>query len=219
MQELLDVIVAPSNIVYTILLLVVLFYWISVLLGALDLSAFDFDVEADTDLDLDVDSEVDIDANNAGWVIGTLQFFNFGRIPFMIIMTFVVLSAWTIALLVNHYIGNDSILFALILAIPNICVSLIITKIITTPLVPTFERMNKGEEDVDYLGRTGLVILSASSTDVGQVQVMVNESPLLITVKAVKDQIGPIAKGAEVLIVRRAKNRKYYLVRPLLEKI
>ena len=91
MQALWQAAIEPVNIVYTILLVVVALYWLSVFLGALDLSSFDFDVDADVDvdadLDVDVDADMDVDGEahtTIGWFAGTLHFFNFGKLPFMI---------------------------------------------------------------------------------------------------------------------------------------
>ena len=55
MQELLHYAVEPVNIVFTGLLILVIMYWLSVMIGALDLSSFDLDFDTDVDIDVDVD--------------------------------------------------------------------------------------------------------------------------------------------------------------------
>ena len=106
MQELLQAALAPYNIVHTLLLTVVLFYWLGIIFGALDISAFDIDVDAGVDMDVDADVDAGADGNGVGWFAGALHFFNFGKLPFMLIMSFVIFFAWAISILAHHYIGH-----------------------------------------------------------------------------------------------------------------
>ena len=63
MVDFLQLCIAPINIVFTILLGGVFFYWTMFLVGAVGLDLFDVDMDVDGDLDLHVDVDVDIDAN------------------------------------------------------------------------------------------------------------------------------------------------------------
>ncbi len=228
MHELLQAAISPVNIVFTTLLIVVLLYWLSVILGALHIDSFDFDFDKDIDLDIDVhtdvDTDIDVDAHadhdvnsghGAGWFAGALHFFNFGRLPFMVIMTFLILSMWSISILLNHYFGNGSVIFALMLFFPNLAVSLVITKIFTTPLVPVFENLNEGVQPVDYIGLTCKLLLPASTTQMGQAEVMVEDSPLLINVRVSEDSPKPVLRGEEALILSKSGDDKYFLIEKL----
>ena len=117
MQELWQAAFEPVNLFYTILLGLILLYWLSVLVGALDLSALDFDLDVDADMDMDVDVDADIDADaemesSLGWMAGALHFFNFGKLPFMILMTFVILPAWVLSIGLNENLGHGRWWFA-----------------------------------------------------------------------------------------------------------
>ena len=147
MQELLHAATSPVNIIFTSLLVVVLIYWLSVIVGALHIDSFDFDFDHDVDVDLEIDHDIDVDhdvdvdgGHEVGWFAGALHFFNFGRVPFMVIMTFLVLSMWSISILGNYYIGGNSWSFAAILFFPNLAISLLITKIITIYTTSTKRR-------------------------------------------------------------------------------
>lgn len=215
MHELLQAATSPVNILFTALLVVVLIYWLSVIIGALDISSFDFDIDHDVDIDHDIDVDHDTDVNSgheAGWFSGMLHFFNFGRIPFMVIMTFLILSMWSISILGNHYIGGNSWGFAAVLFFPNLAISLLITKILTSPLVPVFEKLNAGTEPVDYIGLTCKLLLPATSTQMGQAEVIFEDNPLLINVKVSEDYNQPILRGEEAVIVRQSSDEKYFLI-------
>ncbi|MEN0003128.1 MAG: hypothetical protein AAF798_03255 [Bacteroidota bacterium] len=224
MQALLEVAIAPYNIVYTGLFMMIILYWITVMIGALDIGAFDFDIDVDTDVDIDVDVDVDTDLNidtdsevgsSVGWFASTLHFFNFGRLPFMIVMSFLVLSMWAIAVLGNFYVGQGAGTYAWLQILPNLFVSLLITKIITIPLIPIFKDFSsKGVDAIDYIGQVCTLKLPATSTQIGQAEVRFQGDSLLITVKAAKNS-APILKGEEALIVNQEDDGKYYIVKKL----
>ena len=210
MYELFQAALSPPNIVYSVLLCVVLLYWLSVIIGALDISSFDFDIDLDADMDVDVDA--DVDAGSGGWFMGALHFFNFGRLPFMVVFSFLILGMWSLSILGNHYLGQGSMIFPFVMFIPMLFVSLVFTKIITTPLVPIFESLDKGVEAVDYLGLTCKLLLPATTTQMGQAEVLFNDNPLLINVKVSETEKTPVLKGEEALIVGRSSDERYFLI-------
>lgn len=213
MQELLQAAFSSPNIVFTVLLLVVLLYWISVFMGLLDIGSFDVDLDVDLDLDVDIDADVDADADvAAGGIGGILHFFNVGQVPFMVIITFLVLSMWTISILLNHYAGDGSLGFAALMFIPNLAISLLVTKIITSPLVPIFKNLSVSDEPVDYIGQVCTLLLSTSPNELGQAEVSVSGSSLLVSVMADHEEI---KKGEKALIVQENKEKSYFIVQKL----
>jgi len=213
MNELIQIAFSPVNIVYTFLLILVISYWLFIIIGAMDFGAFDLDFDFDADMDVDVDMDADVSTGGAGSLAGVLHFFNFGKLPFMVIMSFVILSAWTISILTNYYFGGGYILFGLALLFPNLFVSLCLTKVITTPLIPIFEKMESGIAPVDYIGMTCKLILPASNSKLGQAEVLIDDSPLLVNVKVESETIDDFEKGAEAIILRKEKNKPYYIIR------
>lgn len=219
MLELLHAAISSVNIIYTILLAVVLIYWTSIIIGVLDISAFDIDVDVDVDVDLDVDidvdADVDVDADSevgsGAWFAGALHFFNFGKLPFMVIMSFVILFQWAMALLANHHFGHGSIIFSLVTILPILFVSLLTTKVITTPLIPFFAKLNTAEEAVNYIGKIGTLILPPTRKKAGQAEVIENGNPLIISVKANEDEPLP-NKGDEIIIISEAENKAYFII-------
>ena len=213
MTELFQAALSAENIIYTLLLVLVLIYWLSVIAGGLDMNAFDVDLEMDADLDVEVDADVDGAEGTTGWLAGALHFFNFGKMPTMIILSFVILFAWMINVLLNHYYGGGSLVFALVFLLPNLFISLFLTKIITTPLIPIFQQLNTPEEDIDFVGMLCKLTVTANQSKKGQAEVIHKNSSILIYVKVDKDDVNEIKKGEEALILRPSKDASYFLIR------
>lgn len=217
MIELFQIAFHPVNIVYTFLLILVILYWLMIIVGAMDFGSFDIDFDFDLDADIDLDAEVS--TLGGGNLAGALHFFNFGKLPFMVIMSFIILSAWAVSILANYYLGGGSILFAVGLVFPNLFVGLCLTKVITTPLIPVFEKMETGIDPVDYIGMTCKLILPATVSKMGQAEVLIENSPLLLNVKVDSENIDTLEKGAEAIILRKAKNKHYFIIRRINHEI
>jgi len=209
MREFLEVALLPVNLFYTFLLLFMLVYWLSVIFGALDVHFLDFDLDADVDTDIDLDTEVDTHLGG-GWLAGTLQFFNIGQVPFMTVLTVVVLNSWILMLLGNYYLGQNSWWFFAAAFIPILFISLLIAKVITTPLIPVFNRLNTAAEPVAYLGREGHLRLPASHDMFGQMEVVIDDSPFLLSVRT-PDPETTIPSGSSVRIIDRLENGQFVI--------
>lgn len=220
MKELFDFAFSPPIIVYTILLMVFLLYWITVIIGIFDFSSMDFDIDIDADVDMDVDVDVDadtdVDVEGGGSIaLAILGFFNFGKVPFMVIMSVLSLSMWTIAVLGTYYVGDGSILFSIVLIPVNLAISLFITKIVTTPLIPIFDSIAKDEaKPIDYIGLLGEIVLETSNTQTGQIEIKHQKRLITLSVKAVEEHKGMIKRGTEVVIADHNEDKSLFFVRP-----
>lgn len=211
MQELFQAAFSPPNIVFTTLLCLVLVYWLTVFMGLLDIGAVDIDIDIDADIDVDVDVDVDGDVS-VGGLSGLLLFFNFGRVPFMVVLSFLILSMWSISIVLNYYWGQGSLGFAALMVVPNLAASLLITKVVTSPLVPIFKKLDGAEAPVDYIGQVCTLTLSAGPGDLGQAEVRYNGTNLLISVMGDKEQM---KKGEKGLIVQENKEKSYFIIQKL----
>ena len=212
MGEFIHIIFSGVNFIPTTLFILVLFYWLIVLIGAIDTDFLDFDIDMDIDVDTDVD--VDTDANSGSDLFAlnkVLVFFNLGKIPFMVFLTFLAIPLWFLTIITNHIIGNTSILFSIILLIPLLIVSLFITKIFTMPFVKLFSMLDKDNDEDDIIGGVGDVRLGANSEQKGQADVMVGESFFTIFIKTY-ESAEIVKKGDQVLIIDHIKEGDYYLV-------
>ncbi|MBX2874463.1 MAG: DUF1449 family protein [Saprospiraceae bacterium] len=216
MQALLHEALLPVNIFFTILLVFVMLYWLTVLVGAIDLHSFNFNVDIDADVDADVDVDTDVDSHNGGsWLSGSLQFFNFGRIPFMIVFSFLTLCMWALSILYNYYWGQGSWGTAAILFFPNLALSLLTTKLITTPLIPVFKHFDGSEKAIDYIGQECTLTLPVSGTNLGQAEVLIDDNPLLVNVKSAEGNA--LKRGTKALIINEIEGGKYFEIRALID--
>ena len=147
MIEIIDFALSPANVIITGLLILMTVYWLIVLIGFVDLDMFDLDVDVDADADVDVDSDLDGEGLHVGWLNHVLYFFNLGQVPLMIFLTFLILPAWTITMIVNSELGISSMLPGLLVLAGALFVSLFIAKFCTMPFVKLFGKMDAEEED------------------------------------------------------------------------
>jgi len=214
MLELLHEAISPANIILTTLLGIVVIYWLFVIIGALDLDFLDFDIDVDADVDADMDMDVDADADagsGSNWFVSTLQFFNIGAIPVMILFSVLIRAMWILGILANYYVLNNHSLGTGMAIMPfTLLISLFITKFVTTPLVYLFKNLDTSHIDANLLGSVATIVLAANTHKMGQAELYSNNDHLVVNVLAKHKQT--LNKGTKVIIVEHNKAKNYYLV-------
>ena len=232
MRELLTASLTLPNLTFTVLLGLITLYWLFVILGAVGLDAFDFDLDVDADVDIDVDVDVDVDVDAdvdadgsaaegaaAGSVLlGVLRFFNLGRVPFMVLISVWILSLWSLSIYCNHdgsWINptNSGSVAAMLLG-PIILVGSLITKLLTAPLVPVFERINTTASPIIVTGKMGTLLTSIEGQEKGQLKAHIDGSTVTLIVQSMNGIA--LGKGEEVVIVDQVGEDKTYLVQRLV---
>lgn len=215
MLELFHAAFSAVNFIPTALLVFVVFYWLLVILGAVDISSFDIDVDIDLDSDIDLDADAEVDGGSEAsisWINNILAFFNLDKIPLMVFLTFLILPMWVISIMTNYILGNTSFILSLVFLIPNFIVSLLIAKPSTYPFVKIFSILDKETENTqDLLGTVGKVIISASDQKLGQGEVLLSGSNYRINIKTKR---GHIKRGQKMLVVNHEKGASFYIVEP-----
>jgi Protein of unknown function (DUF1449) len=204
MVELLQAAFSSVNILPTAFLVFVLLYWVAVIFGMLDL---DF-------LDLDAGAGGDGEGISAiAWLNGALAFFNLGKVPLMVFLTFWALPFWVISILANYYLNNNYELLGLLYLVPSLLVALFVAKILTAPFVKLFAALEKEHESaVTIIGQVCTVLLPANATDLGQATVKTSGAPLLLNVKT--SQGNSLKKGETALVIAYDAENKLYLIEP-----
>lgn len=212
MNELLHFAFEPVNIVYTVLLMVVLLYWLSVFIGALDIGALDFDIDIDVDADVDADADVE----GGGWFMETLQFFNFGLLPFMVVFSFVVLFMWMFSILGNYYLSNGTIWFPFILFLPALFFSLLLTKAITFPMVGFFKQLKAGDAQViDFSGEICELTLPLRKGYISAGDIYINGNHMTLSLQPEEDVDIELPSRTKVMITRSSADNSVHYVRPV----
>jgi len=206
MPELLQAAVLPPNLLATGLLVFVLLYWLTVIIGLLDFKTVDFHLATDVDADghlLHADSD---------WLNGALAFFNIGRIPLMVFVSFVALPLWVGSILANYYTGNTSLLLGLGYLVPLFVGSVFLAKFLTLPFVKLFAALEKDHTGAAVaLGKVCTVLLPATVEHLGQAAVHIDGAPLMLNVRTTGLAL---RKGDTALVIDYDEARRCYLIEP-----
>ena len=202
MTDLLRAAVLPPNLPATGLLVFVLLYWLTVIVGLLDFKTIDLHVDAHDGAHLHgADSE---------WLNGALAFFNLGRIPVMVFVSFVALPLWVGSILANYYTANTALLPGLLYLLPLFVGSIFLAKFLTLPFVKLFTVLEKDHDGgAVALGKVCTVLLPATAEHLGQASVRIDGAPLMLNVRALS---GPIGKGETALVIDYDSQRRCYLI-------
>ena len=170
-------IISTVNLPFTILMGLVLLYWLLVIVGVLGMEAFDFDLDIDADMDLDAGLE----AGPGGAFGEALAFMHLGEVPIMIVGSILIFFMWICSVLSNYYVNTEhNVLFSFLFLIPNIGISLLMTKAIIWP----FMLGNRDQEELvktreDMIGVRGVVKTSEITESFGQVEIE-NDGPAIV---------------------------------------
>ncbi|MCK5000400.1 MAG: DUF1449 family protein [Anaerohalosphaera sp.] len=221
MQEILHEALMPVNAVFTIMLLLVLLYWIMVILGALDVSFLDMDLDADFDADVDVDVDVDVDMDMQGGGIlrALLVFFYVGEVPVMIIVSLLALTMWVVSMTGNHYFNPaGSMLLGLPIFAATLFVSACVCKVTIMPMRKMFSMFEKDSNAPrKVLGRICTVVTTELTDNLGQAEVSTKGAPILLNVMAQQGCV--FHKGDEAVVIEKNNEKGVYIIAPVeLEK-
>lgn len=208
MKEILELSFGYQNLIPTILLLFVFIYWITVILGAIDISSIDIDIDVDVEPDIDVD----VDAPSLSWLNNILVFFNLGKIPFMVWLSFVAMPLWMLSVIANATINNESFLLSTLIFIPILIVCMFIAKFATIPFIPIFRALDKGSENLVFPGKVCTVLITPTNGKIGQAEIKTTDSFILVYIYTDNDII--LKKGDTALIIEKHNTKDYYLVEP-----
>ena len=231
MANLFNILFSEVNLVLTILLIILLLYWVFSIIGGLDYDV-DFDVEVDLDPAIDAGSTMDggnmdfLDLSNAELnqedVIGKrrrplkwwqvfLIYFNFVGLPFMFTFTCWIFIWWFMTVLTTAVTYSYDNYFGFAIMLIALFPALVVNKVFTTPFKGFFKNLNKdGDAPIDYLGRKALLLSSISEDRMGNAEVKVEGSTMSIYVKSLTGE--PLTYGSSVLIIKRSADHNYYLV-------
>ena len=216
MAELMTLALLPINLVFTLLLLMVILYWIIVILGVLDVDLFQIDMS-----DIDGKLDMDMDAQGVGpslsWSV--LHFFHVGEVPIMVLVSLLILSLWAGSVLGNYYYNPESDSGrALGILIVNVGIGLLVVKTLGAPLRPFYAMFTRDYNAPKRVmgSLCQITTTQVTSSDMGQAEVKTKGAPILLNVLSKQDH--RFAKGDEAVIVGKDKESGiHYIVPPKLE--
>ena len=242
MLEIFTEAVSLYTLPFTVLLGICILYWLLVSVGLLDMDGHGVDLGHDVHVGSDIHVGADVDVQGAeldaghdidsadahhepmqmhhgpdaahGALRSLLQFLNFGEVPAMIVVSIMSLSAWTCSMIANHYFNSGSLLRAAVLLIPNVVLTVILTKLLSTPLKKLFSTLNREfEEHKPVIGRTCTIITSEVTDKFGQAQIETSGSPIIINVRTYGDIV--LTRGETALVIKEDKENQLFTVAKL----
>lgn len=201
-RELFTLAVQGVNLPITVLLILMLIYWLSVILGALDIDILSFDFDLDVDAEAGMDADGDFDAQSGGAYQGMMLYFNIGTVPVTIWLSVLILVCWSLTMMEAYTINAAAIpLLSLGLAIPNLLIGMYAAKFVCQPLKKVFAAMEgKAITNKSLIGQRALVTSSTISLKFGQIELKTEGAPITMNARA-KDGT-EIPKGSTVVLTR-----------------
>ena len=221
MNELIDASLRAPTVVFTILLGIALFYWLFVLLGALDIDVLGgADVSGAAKGIGDVVTggakggaealkgiKIDGDADGGGVWSGL----GLGNVPMTITVSLILLVGWAGSLLVSHYLITDmgtGLRWALLPVL--LVVGMLVTAVLVRPLAPIFA-VKEGKSNRDYVGHT--CVVNTGSVDEGFGQATLEDGGTVLQIP-VRCDAGRLGRGDKALIIDFDERRQAYVVEP-----
>ena len=206
-QEFLNVAFSPVNTVLSVLLILSALYWVFTIVTGLDI---DVGIDADIDTDFDTpDGHVHIPEDPSAWV-QFLKFLNLDIVPMTYFLTLTLLFTWLGSVYLTMFLPMPTWL-GIVIIVPLLIGSILLTKIILKPLNPFFKEINhKGERPHDFLGREGRMKSSINGTKTGILEVFIGSDPMTLMVKSKDGEMKE--HGDRVVIVDEDPDKRIYYV-------
>lgn len=214
------------NAIMTVIMGVLALYWLFVFISGAGLEdldlGFDFDVDVpDADVpEVDADNNVDTSEpeghasgeKHDGFFIKFMKFLNVGKVPFMLILSTFKFLLWIGSLITTQFINVTTWgLSAAFILIPLSVVAIFFTKFATNPMVKFFNEIGyKGEDEIDFLGRSGKMISNIKDKKIGSAEVTVDNNPIRLNVMSINGE--ELKYGDYITIENESDDKKTYYV-------
>lgn len=237
MPELFKEAIGLHNLPVTVLLGVMIVYWILVMIGATDVDMDGPDVHVEGghggadigdghgggDRGMPFGGHVDGHGGHAPTQSGFWQtcgrLLHLGEVPLMIVLSVLSLFMWAFSITANYLFngtpGNRDAFIALLLLVPNLIAGLLFTRVALSPLSKLIRRMQTTESEVEtVLGREAIVVSSQVTESFGQIEIAARGMPVTVNARVAAGRPS-IPKGTAVLVYEAGPEAVFYFVRPL----
>jgi hypothetical protein len=207
MSEILDYAMRLHIFPFSVMLALMILFWLTVIIGAADVTLFDFDLDVDADIDADIDVNSD---SNPGFLRSIAEFLNLAEVPFMVILTFFVLFSWA-GLVYTESLVNTSGegVIQWISYVPILLGALLVSKYVSSPFGKVVKVLNNNPEDQDTaVGNMG-VLLQDVNEEHGRASIETKSAPIEILCYTENEKI---KKGEKVLVLSWNEGRRKFLV-------
>jgi hypothetical protein len=212
------------NLIPTILLALCLVYWLLTIIGLFDLDFLDLDVDVDVDAEVDLDVEVDMDlevdgGGGSGPLHAIASFLNVGQVPFLLVLSLMILNFWILAMLIYFIPVKVGGLLNGLLLIPAFLISVFISKAEVYPLKGMFKR-SKRDNTIEnkVLDKRCVMLCDTAFGRLGQAKIIQEGAALVLNVTP-EFKTESFNKGEEAFVFRKDPVKDlYYITKPLLKE-
>ena len=210
MREFIAVVLGFPTIVFSVLLAVVLVYWLLAIVGLVDFG--------ETDVDLDIGSHADGPGDDLGAIASYVVAFGLSGVPFSIVVTLLVIVGWTLSTLASiwllAWVPTTLLQVAVGLALLLLCaaLSVIITARIVRPMRGLFVT-RYGTRSEDLVGQSCKVLTGVVDEKQGRAEVAQRGAGINIRVWAPSPNA--LTRGSAALIVEYDSAGHRYLIQPV----
>ncbi|MBM3881706.1 MAG: hypothetical protein FJ387_18605 [Verrucomicrobia bacterium] len=231
MPEAISIVLAEAvrlvNLPLTLLLILVVLYWLLVILGGVDAAVHGGHIELDAghvegghgDLGHAEPGAAGhghgeglegAGAHGWGWV---LSFLHLGQVPATAVFSVLTLCLWTFSLLGNfHFNAGYHLGLAAALLLPNLLVSVVLTHFLVLPLKPLFRMLNKDyDAAAPIIGQICEVATGHADAHFGQANISTRGAPITIQVRAAPGEV--LRRGQKAMVVGRDEQHGFYEIR------
>jgi len=207
-MEFFNEITSAANFIPTVLVGLVLLYWIMIIVGFIGMDAVDLDL----DVDADVDAGMDFEVGGPGVFASLSHFLHMQDVPVVIVGSFFIIFWWIITVSVNHLINPDQgVLISLAILLPCLAVSLVLTKIAITPFARGLKNYDEFEDSRERLiGSVTTVTTSEVTPEFGQVELATDGPEITMNARTLPGE--ELAKGDAAKIIAYDENTDIYTV-------
>ncbi len=202
------------NLPATILLLLIMLYWLMVIFGAFDLGALDFDLGWEPVSPTEGVPDIGSAAAGAGGLFkAVLGFFYLGRVPTIALLSVFALIFWLGTVLINQaYNPQADWVRGMLSWAPIALGSLLLTKLVLWPMLPLFDEMHRrhGELENTLVGKLATVATSEVTESFGQVVIEQQGPPIVLNARAAP--LDRFTRGQVVQILSHDSQTNTYLI-------
>lgn len=201
MNEFLQFCFSWPTVIPSVLMSVVLAYWLLMILGAFDLEFLDFD--------LDVDADPGADVTVVDWGMLGLKWLNIGDVPLMFWLTAFAFPAWISATFFNRGLVDPNTMEIARALARDTFIGLFAAKLLTQPIKGKLKHVEPNPA-AGLIGEIVTITSSEVTTEFGQAQYHTgNGAPLNLNVRTLE---GVVAKAESARIVDYSPESHLYFV-------
>lgn len=209
MEQLFTVASQFPTVIYSVLLGIVVVYWIIGMLGVIDL---DFSGDVDVDIDVDADAGASV-----GGLAGLFLTFGLTGVPFTLVISIIILVCWLISFYLQFYLLTwlpDGVLYYIAGVVSDIVVffvSLPITAFIIRPLKGMFSSVETASSS-NLIGKDATIVTGTVSDTFGQARLFNDGAEILVDVRCSPEH--EMSAGDKVLVIEYLQDNHAYIVAP-----